>query len=131
MIYSVVGLRLGTLRRPDSGFMPLLAATLLSVFSAAWFWANRGKDANPQPLWEKGEWVRPALVVVLLILYGWSMTIIGYMISTLLFLVGWQFLVERERWWRATLVSVLGTAGMYVLFARLLGVAVPPGIFGR
>lgn len=129
--YSVFALKLGTMRRPDSGMIPFLAAVGLAIFSLVWFLDSRGKDEEPKPFWEKGEWVRPLISLLLLFLYGWSMELIGYLLSTLLFLAGWQFLVERERWLKGTLVSVLGTVSMYLLFARLLGVAVPPGIFMR
>ncbi|MFZ5814419.1 MAG: tripartite tricarboxylate transporter TctB family protein [Bacillota bacterium] len=130
-LYSVFYLKFGTLKRPDSGMMPFLAGSVLALFSALWLWAGRGRDESPQPFWEKGEWVRPALALGLLLLYAVTMEWIGYLLSTLLFLGGWQVLVERERWLRAAIVTVVGTAGMYLLFARLLGVPVPPGIFGR
>lgn len=130
-IYSVVSLKLGTLRRPDSGFLPFLASLTMVISSLVWYWTSREPNEKARPFWEKDDWRRPTLAVAMLIFYAGTMTTLGYLLSTLLFLLAWQFLVERERWVKATLVSVLGTAGMYLLFARLLSIQVPPGIFGR
>lgn len=128
--YCYADLKLGTLRRPDSGLMPFLASTVVAVASAAWLYELRGADPEPRPFWTKGAWVRPLLALAFLCLYAYLMEPIGYLPSTFLFLGLWQFVVERVNWRRALLVTVLGTAGMYILFVQLLGVYVPESILG-
>jgi putative tricarboxylic transport membrane protein len=128
--YAVSELKLGTPRNPDAGLMPFLASLVVVGTSAAWLFELRGPDPDPQPFWGKGAWVKPLLAIAFLCLYAGTMELLGYLPSTFLFLGLWQFLVERVNWRRATLVTVLGTAGMYLIFVYLLGVPVPESIFG-
>lgn len=129
-VYAVAKLKLGTPRVPDAGFMPFLASLVVAGGSVVWLYDLRGPDPEPKPFWEKGAWKRPLLALAFLYLYAVLMEPIGYLPSTLLFLGLWQFIVERVNWRRATLVTVLGTAGMYLLFVELLGVHVPESMFG-
>lgn len=129
-IYSVISLKLGTLRHPDAGFMPFLAALVVVGCCAGWLVELRGPDPEPRPFWGKGDWVRPLLAVIFMSIYAATMEPLGYLPSTLIFMALWMFLVEREKWLRATLTTILGTAGMYLLFVVLLGVPVPMSIFG-
>ncbi|MDF2627121.1 MAG: hypothetical protein K0R39_952 [Symbiobacteriaceae bacterium] len=128
--YAYADLKLGTLRHPDSGFMPFLASLVVVATAATWLWSLRGPDPEPRPFWEKGAWVKPLLAVTFLIIYAATLEPLGYLPATFIFLGLWQFLVERVNWRRAALVTVLGTAGMYLLFVQLLGVYVPESIFG-
>jgi putative tricarboxylic transport membrane protein len=128
--YAYAELKLGTLRVPDSGLLPFLASLVIAASSGVWLWDLRGPDPEPRPFWEKGAWIRPLLAVAFLILYASTLEPLGYLISTFIFLGLWQFLVERVNWRRAILVTVLGTAGMYLVFVQLLGVYVPESIFG-
>ncbi len=129
-LYAVVDLKLGTLRHPDAGLLPFIASLVVVLTSCIWLVELRGPDPEPRPFWGKGEWVKPLLAVVFLSLYAATMEPFGYVPSTLLFLALWMFLVERVKWHRALLVTVLGTAGMYILFVMLLGVPVPASILG-
>ena len=52
------------------------------------------------------------------------------MISTFLFLIAWQVLIEAERWKKTALVAIIGTVTMYILFVYLLRVALPQGMLG-
>ncbi len=127
-VHAWLNLKLGSLSRPDSGFMPFIASILMIVCSVTWILNSRGTDEKKAPLWVPGEWYRPAFALAILVAYALTMSPLGYLLSTLLFMLAWQFLVEREKWLKATIVSVLGTAGIYLLFVTLLGVPVPPGI---
>lgn len=129
-VHSYLNLKLGAIRHPDSGFMPFWASVLLVVFSAAWVFQSWGPDERPAPFWGKGEWTRPLLSCAMMVLYGLTLERIGYVTSTLVFLLAWQFLVEREKWRKATLISVVATAAMYVMFVKLLGVPLPTGFIG-
>lgn len=128
--YCYAELKLGTMRHPDSGLLPFLASLVIVASSAVWLYSLRGPDPEPRPFWTQGAWVKPLLAVIFLAIYASTLELLGYLPSTLIFLGLWQFLVERVNWRRATLVTVLGTAGMYLLFVQLLGVYVPESIFG-
>ncbi len=129
--YGIFCLRLGTMANPDCGFMPALAGFCMAVFGAGLFITNLGPDEKPQPFWKGKEWKGPVFSLILMILYAVTMERIGYILSTLLFMLGWQFLVVHEKWWKGTIISVLSTVGVYIIFVYLLRVPVPVGSLFR
>lgn len=130
MYYSYFVLQLGAFNHPGPGFMPFWCGLSVVILSAVWLFGNRKPDENPRPLFgKKGQWVRPLIALAVLIGYAAIMESLGYILSTLIFLLTWQFAVEREKWVRGMVISAVTTAGMYVLFIYLLKVALPTGIF--
>jgi uncharacterized MnhB-related membrane protein len=53
---------------------------------------------------------------------------LGYILSTLIFLVSWQLMIEREKLLKTAIITIVGTAIMFFLFYYLLGVPLPEGI---
>ncbi len=128
MIYSVFTLSLGNFHKPGPGFFPLLCGLVLVIFSAIWIFTKKEGDEEEKPFWEKGQWVKPLIAVVVITVYGAIMEDVGYLLSTFVFLLAWQIFIEREKWVRTLLISVIGTITMYFLFIYLLGVPLPEGI---
>lgn len=127
-MHAWLNLHLGSLKLPNSGFMPFIASMVLTISSAIWFIQSAGPDPDAQPFWAARGWLKPALSVVMMLLYAWSMNKLGYTLSTLIFMLVWQFLIEREKWLKATVIAVTATLVMWLLFSRLLGVPLPTGI---
>jgi hypothetical protein len=71
-----------------------------------------------------GALVRPAGLIVLTILYAFSFTPIGFLVSTLLYAAG-VVLLLRQRGWRLLVIPVATTAFIYAAFVLGLGVALP------
>jgi hypothetical protein len=90
-----------------------------------------GPGDAQESFFEKGRWVKPAVAVGLMLVYAWAIEAVGYITSTLVFMAAWQLLVERERWSKTILISLLGTLAMYMLFNRFLKVPVPTEFFIR
>jgi hypothetical protein len=65
--------------------------------------------------------------VVLVVAYAWLFERAGYFLSTVLFMVAWQKMVERESWLKSALVAVLCAGAMYALFSFLLKGVLPAG----
>jgi hypothetical protein len=128
-IYSYYELKLGEFRHPDSGFLPFWCGLALIIFSIVWIKSNWGPVDNPVPFWEKSQWIKPLIAVVAMLVYGWSMEGIGYLLSTFIFLLAWEAIIEREKWFKTLVISIVGTTVMYFLFERMLGVPLPPGVF--
>lgn len=127
-VHSWANLNLGTMQLPGAGFMPFVASSILTLSAGAWLVGSLGKAADPQPFWEGKGWLKPLLAVLIMLLYAFGMPAAGYLLATLLFMLAWQFIIERERWLKATLIAVITTAAMWLLFTRLLGVPLPAGI---
>lgn len=123
--YSLSTLKLGTIHTPGPGLFPFISGAGIAGLSIFWLVANRKSHTEAEPLWEKGQLIGPVLAVIITVVYTALMEPIGYLPSTLLFMVAWQKVIERESWRKTLVVSVIGTAVMYFLFVYLLGTALP------
>ena len=129
-LYSFTVLPLGTVGQPGPGLFPLLCGAGIVIMCLLWLFRHRGADSGSEPLWSGGNWKGPLLAVLTMVVYAALMEDLGYVLSTLLFLISWQVLIEREIWWKTAMIAVIGTAAMYVIFVYLLKVALPEGILG-
>lgn len=128
--YAYAVLKLGSIFQPDAGFLPFLSGIALLVLGMCWFMVSLGSE-DMEASSEKGRWGRPVLAIGMMAVYAWAFEAVGYVTSTLLFMAAWQQLVERERWVKTILVSVLCTFAVYILFSRFLKVPVPKEVFIR
>jgi hypothetical protein len=118
----------GSTRFPGPGYLPFWLAAILAGVSAIYFASQLGPDARRGPLWQSGTWVRPTLAAVVMLTFAFLMAWLGFFASTFLMFLAWLSFIERESWFRIGAVSVLGTAGAYILFALLLKVPLPKGL---
>lgn len=132
MYYAWHTLKLGSIHMPDAGFLPFLCGIGLAILGIVWALitltkAERKDEADAK----KRRWQKPLLCLGLMVIYAWTIENLGYITSTLVFTVAWEKLIEREKWFKTTLISLLGTFAMYVLFVYLLKVPIPPELFLR
>jgi hypothetical protein len=132
MYYAWNTLKFGSIHVPDAGFLPFLCGVGLTFLGIAWaiILQMTKEKAGQEPV-EKGRWHKPALSLGLMVIYGWAMEEVGYITSTLIFMVAWQQVIEREKWLKTIVISVLGTISMYALFAYFLKVPIPQELFLR
>jgi hypothetical protein len=132
MVYSWRFLQLGSIQVPDAGLLPFLSGMALALLGVIWLliiqWTRDRTAKGPA---EKRLWHRALLALALMLLYGWTMETIGYITSTLLFMIAWQKVIEHETWLKTMIIALLGTFSMYALFVYLLTVPVPPEFFAR
>lgn len=132
MLYAWRTLKLGSIHMPDAGFLPFLCGAGLAVLGVVWIlilqWTEE-KESEGHP--EKRLWRRPALSLLLMLIYAWAIETFGYITSTLVFMVAWQKVIEKEKWFKTALISVVGTIAMYALFVYLLKVPIPQELFLR
>ena len=139
--YSYYSLKLGILISPGSGFMPFLCGIALILLGIVWriqtvIFKSAAQikhagepsettceiKAAPVP----GSRVKLCLALMATLVYAYLFERIGYLLSTLLFMFGWQMAVERQRWLKAITITILSAAAMYTLFRFLLRVELPP-----
>ena len=140
--YSRQYLKLGKMITPGAGFLPYWIGIALAVLGAIWFLntllsrrrsgaGGEGSDAGDAAA--EGEALRSRILskflpgILLIIFYAWLFEKTGYIVSTALFMVGWQKVVEKEGWLKTAVISVLSAACMYTLFSYLLKVYLPTG----
>lgn len=130
MVYAWRALNIGSIHVPDAGFLPFLCGAGLTILGVVWasiLQFTQDKEAPAQTR----RWRRPVLSLILMVLYGWAMETVGYITSTLLFMVAWEKIIENEKWLKTLVVSLLGTLAMYALFVFFLKVPVPQELFFR
>lgn len=129
-IYTLSTLKLGTIHQPGPGLFPLISGVGIAALAAFWLAANRKCNNDCEPLWQESQWLPPLLGVIVTIVYAALMEPLGYTLSTLIFLLAWQKIIEREKWLKASIIAVVGTVTMYIVFAYLLRVDLPGELFG-
>lgn len=128
MIYAWHSLKLGSIHMPDAGLMPFLCGAGLAVLGVIWaLMLQLAREEKEEA--EKVLWHRPLISLLLMVIYGWAMEAVGYITSTVLFMIAWQQIIEREKWVKTIVIAVLGTIAMYALFVLFLKVPVPPEFF--
>jgi hypothetical protein len=140
--YSREYLKLGILISPGAGFFPYWIGVALAVLGAVWILATFLAGKAPRPAEaecgsndaEQGEEPRHKRIlsrflpgVLLVVLYGWLFEKAGHFVSTVLFMVGWQKVVEREGWLKTAVIALLCAGAMYALFSYLLKGVLPTG----
>ncbi len=71
-----------------------------------------------------------ALVVLGLLVYGFMLEPVGFIISTTLLVLYSAWLFEKGKWVRNIVASLLFSLSVYYTFVNLLDVMLPEGIFG-
>lgn len=139
--HSCYSLKLGILIAPGAGFLPFLCGLALIVLAVIWrlqtilfkprpkaesagapLTAAREAEIAPQPV----SRAKLALAFATTVVYAVLFERIGFFLATLLFMLVWQVAVERQRWLKAIIITVLCSAAMYALFRLLLHVELPP-----
>lgn len=121
----------GTIRQPGPGFFPLIAGSLLIALSLLFYiqLARSGKKRQDGAFWtDVPRTLKMTRVIAALILYAVCMQIVGFFLSTLLFLAFLLRGVDPQRWSVVIITSVSGTVFSYFIFRMWLDVPLPGGI---
>lgn len=128
VVYSLFKLNMGNLATPGPGMLPFLSGLGIVVLTLLWLGANLKNITKGEPLWGNSEWVNPVILVILTIVYTALLEYAGYIISTMLFVFGWQIVIEHRKIASSLLIAGVCTAGLYLVFVTLLRVPLPAGI---
>jgi len=139
--HSYYYLKLGILIAPGAGFLPFLCGLALVALAVIWrlqttllkprpkagparhpMTAASEAESVPQPV----SRVKLVLAFAITVVYAVLFERIGFFLATVVFMLTWQVVVERQRWLKAIVITVLCSAAMYALFRLLLHVELPP-----
>lgn len=122
---SSIRLKIGVPTEPQPGFFPFIDGIILIALSALFlFQAWRGRAGDSPAFGKVGG---PAIVVLTLLLYVATLETLGYIITTAI-LSAVVLRVMETKPQILVLVSVILAVVSYLLFDRLLGVTLPPGL---
>ena len=140
-LYSYSFLKLGILITPGAGFLPFLCGMALIVLGIVWriqtiiiksparvkpAGESSAASSEAGPVALRASRIKLFLAFLATVIYAFLFERIGFFLSTLLFMLGWQMVVERQRWLKAIIITVLCAVAMYTLFRSLLHVELPP-----
>ncbi len=131
-VFVATRLPLGNIRNPGPGFYPLLLGLLLFSFASALLLQTGRKgasnDEEERIFSGKGRlWLGVVSVTAALIIYGAFLQLLGFVLSTFLFM-GFLFSsVGKQRWPVVLIGSLLATIGAYLIFAVFLDTQFPRG----
>jgi putative tricarboxylic transport membrane protein len=126
---SALPLPLGTMARPGPGFFPIAVGVFALVVGAVWVAiAMRRVPAAAGPAFASAS-SRGRLLSTAGVLVGFCLLLpwVGYPVAAFLF-VAVLLRVLGAGWFTSVGTAVASAAVSYYLFARLLGVPLPPGV---
>ena len=132
VLYAIGGmqLKLGTLQKPGPGLLPsLIAAALLLCTSAHLYGVFRKREENPDHPQSRipGNLRAWAGISICVIAYPVLMMFMDFVLSTFLSMFAMLLVLRFKTWPVCLLVSLCTAVGFFVVFAILLGVALPGG----
>jgi putative tricarboxylic transport membrane protein len=125
------GIGVGTLGRPGPGLLSFGAGVgiglLALVFLIQTFLAKQSPAGAEQDE-ESGGAAKTITICISLFIYTLVVNRLGFILSTLFFVLFLFRTVESEPWWRSVMKAALVTIGNYLVFVVWLGVRLPKGI---
>lgn len=73
------------------------------------------------------DWKRVFLLLANMVFFGLIMNFLGFVIASVLFLMGGMWILGERRLWIMLLSSIPLVLGIWLLMARLLGMYIAPG----
>jgi putative tricarboxylic transport membrane protein len=129
--FGAFKLTLGTPKNPGVGFFPFITGSLLGLLSLIVFLQSWGvsKAVKPAAMWpDKGKMWKVLLTVAALLVYGFAMDYLGFLLCTVLFLGFLLRVVEPQRWTVVIGGSLLASFVSYGIFALWLKAELPNGL---
>ena len=117
---NALNLHLWAYGEPAAGLFPFLASLLLIGASLA---STRGQVPDAEPV----EITRLLVYGSALGAFCFLLEVIGFALSTFLFLAGVFALIERMNWKRSMLLAAIFSISTWALFEVLLSVPLPHG----
>jgi putative tricarboxylic transport membrane protein len=134
MIWAALGLPYGNIHNPGPGFFPLWLGLILGGMSIALFvQTTREKESERtlrDILEEDVRWGKVLLVLAVLILYGFLMDYLGFLVVTFLMMVVLLRFIEPQSWKAVIGWALSGSVGSYLIFEVWMKLRLPKGFLG-
>ena len=117
----------GTVRMPGAGFFPLLLGVTLGVLAVTLFGLSLlGANQEPMRVWPDQPEVLHLVGILVVAIALFER--VGFVITMALFLGASMRVLGTRRWGMLVTLSLVGSIGAYVVFSRILLIALPSGI---
>jgi len=119
---------IGSLAEPGAGYLPFALGIALGVFGALIVAAG---GRSPPFRWERfGDGLKGLAILAGLAFAALALERLGYRITIAVLLLYYLGVVERRAWITTLVLTVVVSLGSHYVFARLLRVPLPIGVFG-
>jgi hypothetical protein len=118
---------LGSFRMPGAGFFPLFLGLTLSGLSVMLIAQGLLTPARePTRIWPE----QPEVLYLMgsIVVAAWLFERAGFLLTMALFLAVAMRVLGRMRWATVVVVALVGSAASYVVFGRVLQIALPAGV---
>jgi len=132
-IYGLIfssSLSLGKWNQPGPGVFPLALSILLCISGIAWFIQGKSKDRKEEVVPQEGffrKFRTPLQVVGVTAAFILALTVLGYLLASMLYLFVLFLWVSRYRLRVALVLAVTFGVGSWLFFGRLLATYLPNG----
>jgi putative tricarboxylic transport membrane protein len=123
-------LGIGSFHAPGTGFFPFLAGMVFGILSLILFILTFIRKSKREGISEKIRLKNIILVLASLFVYAIILEKLGFVVSTLFFISGLLMIIERKKWYIATIIAIISTLACYIVFQVWLQSNLPKGIFG-
>ena len=132
--WGSLSLSYGHVHNPGPGFYPFWLGIILGAMAMGLFlkttWQKEGAKALRTILSEKVRREKVLFVVVALLLYGYLMNLLGYLIVTFLLMAFLLRFIEPRPWKAVIGWTLIGSVGSYLIFEVWMKLRLPKGLLG-
>ena len=89
--------------------------------------AATGKQAGLKAAFQGLDWIRVGALVAMMVFYGLTLRLLGFVISSIIFLVGGFTILGERRIWLIFTGSVPLVLFIWYLMSKILGMYIAPG----
>ncbi len=129
-----LSLSYGHIHNPGPGFYPFWLGIILGAMAMGLVLKTtrqkEGARALRAILSEKVRWEKVLFVLIALILYGYLMNFLGYLIVTFLLLAFLLRFIEPQPWRSVIGWTLVGSLGSYLVFEVWMKLRLPKGFLG-
>lgn len=128
--YAGWDLELGSVHDPGSGFLLFWVGLIMAGLSAGVVGLGVVSRVPEPAVWAGVRWTRVAVVLVVLAVYAWLLSRLGFMATTAVVMLFLFKAVEPQRWSIAIAGAVASAVIAYLVFKVWLGAQLPAGVLG-
>ena len=124
----------GNVHNPGPGFYPLWLGIILGAMSLGLIlkitWQKEGAKILRDILAEKIRWGKIVSVIIALVLYGFLMDYVGFVIVTFLLMAFLLRAIEPQSWKAVIGWALFASVGSYLVFEFWMKLRLPKGFLG-
>ncbi len=133
LLFGSIRLGLGSLQSPGTGFASFIGGALLAVFGLILALFSPGENLPQEigkAIFTRAKLRQPLLALLILFSYPFLLKVLGFVLSTFLFLFFLFKAMEPRKWFTLLIISLGGSLASYLIFQVWLRVSFPKGMIG-